>query len=312
VIGSIDPARDPAAAAAALERELSTRFRYTLEVPRAGAHPTEEFLFERRAGHCETFASAMALALRELGIPSRFVTGFAGGELGFLGRYLIVRGRDAHAWVEAWCGPERGWLTFDPTPPSGRPGVESVDLAQRFRQLGDGIELLYDRYILSFGQGDQMELIRRMRDAASGAAVRLKALADASKSTARAIVGRESGGIAIVAVLVIVLVLGRRLARLSGTWTPLRALPPSTAAYRRLQKLLRRHGARLSAAASPGETLAAARAFGAEPPARVIVKTYAAESFGGVPVSELEMRRVEEALESVRARLRRAAERKAA
>ena len=60
----------------------------------------------------------MALLLREVGVPTRFVTGFLGGEIGAFGRYVLVRGQNVHAWVEAWCGPSKGWLTFDPTPMS--------------------------------------------------------------------------------------------------------------------------------------------------------------------------------------------------
>jgi len=106
--------------AAAIERYLSTQFGYTLDLPAATpADPIAHFLFERRQGHCEYFASAMAVMLRELGIPSRMVTGFRGGEFNELTGSYIVRGRDAHAWVEAYL-PGAGWTAFDPTP-AGEP-----------------------------------------------------------------------------------------------------------------------------------------------------------------------------------------------
>ena len=58
-----------------------TRFGYTLELLGMLANdPIAEFLFVRKKGHCEYFASAMAVMLRGLGIPSRMVTGFHGGE----------------------------------------------------------------------------------------------------------------------------------------------------------------------------------------------------------------------------------------
>ena len=71
---------------------LATRFFYSVDSARWGPKPVEEFLTQRRSGHCETFATAMALVLREHGIPSRLVTGFAGGERGPFGSYYLVRG----------------------------------------------------------------------------------------------------------------------------------------------------------------------------------------------------------------------------
>jgi transglutaminase-like putative cysteine protease/uncharacterized membrane protein len=102
--------------AAAVERYLTTNFGYTLELPSTHhVDPVAYFLFERKRGHCEYFASAMAVMLRAAGIPSRVVTGFRGGEFNDLTGSYIIRARDAHAWVEAYI-PNRGWLAFDPTP----------------------------------------------------------------------------------------------------------------------------------------------------------------------------------------------------
>lgn len=102
--------------AEALERYLSTSFAYTLELPSEHhADPIAHFLFERKRGHCEYFASSMAVMLRAAGIPSRIITGFRGGEFNDLTGSYIIRARDAHAWVEAYI-PNRGWLAFDPTP----------------------------------------------------------------------------------------------------------------------------------------------------------------------------------------------------
>ena len=84
------------------------------------ADPIAQFLFERRQGHCEYFASAMAVMLRTVGIPSRLVNGFRGGEFNDLTGSYIVRARDAHSWVEAYF-PGSGWITFDPTPADALP-----------------------------------------------------------------------------------------------------------------------------------------------------------------------------------------------
>jgi transglutaminase-like putative cysteine protease len=104
---------------AALENYLRTRYEYTLELPRAEpVDPIANFLFERKRGHCEYFASAMAVMLRTLGIPSRVVNGFRSDEFNDLTGNYVVRARDAHAWVEAYF-PDYGWQTFDPTPGGG-------------------------------------------------------------------------------------------------------------------------------------------------------------------------------------------------
>jgi hypothetical protein len=102
--------------AAALENHLRTRFGYTLELPQTVVKdPIANFLFERKQGHCEYFASSMAVMLRTLGIPSRVVNGFRTDEFNDLTGNYVVRAKDAHAWVEAYF-PGYGWQTFDPTP----------------------------------------------------------------------------------------------------------------------------------------------------------------------------------------------------
>jgi len=103
--------------AVALELYLKTHYAYTLVLPsERHADPLAYFLFERKRGHCEYFASAMAVMLRTLGIPSRVVNGFRGGEFNDVTGSYIIRGRDAHSWVEAYF-PGQGWVSFDPTPP---------------------------------------------------------------------------------------------------------------------------------------------------------------------------------------------------
>ncbi len=108
--------------AAAIENHLRTRFGYTLELPKTAVKdPISNFLFERKEGHCEYFASSMAVMLRTLGIPSRVVNGFRTDEFNDISGSYVVRAKDAHAWVEAYF-PGYGWQTFDPTP-SGNSGI---------------------------------------------------------------------------------------------------------------------------------------------------------------------------------------------
>src|ERR1700728_4161743 len=103
--------------AANIERYLKTHYAYTLDLtgPKTD-DPLAYFLFTRRAGHCEYFAAAMTVMLRDLGIPARYVGGFLPGEYNDLGGDYIIRASDAHVWVEVFF-PGYGWITFDPTPP---------------------------------------------------------------------------------------------------------------------------------------------------------------------------------------------------
>ena len=73
-----------------------------------------EFLFERRQGFCEHYAAAFATLMRLTGIPSRVVIGYHAGEFNSLGKYVIVRQSDAHAWCEVWL-EGIGWQRVDPT-----------------------------------------------------------------------------------------------------------------------------------------------------------------------------------------------------
>jgi transglutaminase-like putative cysteine protease len=107
---------DPAERARILLDLLATEHSYEHHPSEPlGDRPLEAFLLEGRPGHCELFATSLALMLRSVDIPSRVVNGFFGGEYNPVGRYWLVRHADAHAWVEAWL-PGRGWVSLDPTP----------------------------------------------------------------------------------------------------------------------------------------------------------------------------------------------------
>ena len=101
-------------------------FSYSLkaEIVDGSIDPVEDFLFNRKAGHCEYYASAMALLLRAAGIPSRLVSGFKGGEQSTYSGAFVVEERHAHAWVEAYIN--RRWQTFDPTPAAREESVRDV------------------------------------------------------------------------------------------------------------------------------------------------------------------------------------------
>ncbi|MCC7174349.1 MAG: DUF3488 domain-containing protein [Bryobacterales bacterium] len=149
------------ARARALESYLARTFGYTTDLPREDVpDPLAHFLFERRAGHCEYFASAMAVMLRSIGIPSRLVTGFVGGQLNPVTGWRLVRASDAHAWVEAWIGG-RGWTVFDPTP-AGRARREAPLLA-RFRMYADAAQMFWQDWVVDYDLERQIGLAARMQ-----------------------------------------------------------------------------------------------------------------------------------------------------
>ena len=78
--------------------------------------PLSHFLSSSRSGHCEYFATATVLLLRELGIPARYAVGYSVHEAS--GKGYVVRERDAHAWCLAWNSRKNIWEDFDTTPGS--------------------------------------------------------------------------------------------------------------------------------------------------------------------------------------------------
>lgn len=91
-------------------------FEYTKQIPLLDMeHPIESFMFEARAGHCELFASAMALMVRSLGVPARVVSGYRGGDWDASDESYTITNNMAHLWVEVYF-PDYGWIVFDPTP----------------------------------------------------------------------------------------------------------------------------------------------------------------------------------------------------
>ncbi|HMF91804.1 MAG TPA: DUF3488 and transglutaminase-like domain-containing protein [Candidatus Angelobacter sp.] len=150
------PAQSNYARARAIESYLKSNYGYTLELPGDGTpDPLAYFLFERKKGHCEYFASSMTVMLRTLGIPARVVNGFHGGEYNDLTGSYIVRERDAHSWVEAYF-PEFGWVTFDPTPAG--PAVTSAAGWARLGLYLDAAGEMWREWIINYDFSHQVRL----------------------------------------------------------------------------------------------------------------------------------------------------------
>jgi len=112
----------------------STDFKYSL-LPSADRSrtddPIEDFANRHKTGHCQFFASTLAIMLRSQNIPSRIVLGFRPPEFNDVGRFFVVRQNHAHSWVEAWISQDQlqsnaytvpewithgAWIRLDPTP----------------------------------------------------------------------------------------------------------------------------------------------------------------------------------------------------
>jgi hypothetical protein len=110
--------------------------------------PIERFLFVEKSGHCELFASSMAILLRMGGVPTRLVAGFRVSRNAY-GDVLTVRQSDAHAWVEAYT-PGHGWGAYDPTPKV----LHFSTVSDWLRDTYDWASAKWTQYILNYGEGE--------------------------------------------------------------------------------------------------------------------------------------------------------------
>ena len=151
-------------AAVAVERYLQTQFGYTLEMKAGGDDPLADFLFNVREGHCEYFASAMALMLRSQGIATRVVTGFQQGEYNETADVFVVRQRQAHAWVEVYFPGVEAWVSFDPTPSAGRDaGLAPIGVSAKLTKYLEALEMFWIQYFVAFDNQEQRSLFSSVK-----------------------------------------------------------------------------------------------------------------------------------------------------
>jgi len=150
------------AKAKAVEEKLRTTYKYDFGSPSGGTkQPVDHFLFESKRGHCEFFSTAMAILLRDVGIPTRNVTGFVGGTYNRFGHYYAVRQADAHSWIEVYIDDpiHPGWHTFDPTPPAGAQPLEDTTGAIVYlRDLVEALSQRWNRYVVGYDLRTQVHL----------------------------------------------------------------------------------------------------------------------------------------------------------
>lgn len=176
---AIQHQRNPAAVVNALASFFQQQpFYYSLTPPRLGNDAMDQFLFEHRIGFCSHYAAASVVVLRAAGIPARVVGGYQGGEWQQSQNYLLVRQREAHAWVEYLVGEQ--WQRFDPTaviaPDRILSGLEQT-LSTQDRALLSGwqsnwlgqlglqwthLDYLWSVWVLGFNQREQQQLWQQL------------------------------------------------------------------------------------------------------------------------------------------------------
>jgi transglutaminase-like putative cysteine protease len=148
--------------ATAIMAWLRTNLTYTLELadPPGQQEHVDFFLFDRKKGHCEFFASAFAVLARSLDIPTRNVNGFLGGEWNEYDDYVAVRAGDAHSWAEVYFSGF-GWVTFDATPSAqDRLGRGGDGILAKLRRFLDTIRFQWSKWVIEYDLYRQLALFR--------------------------------------------------------------------------------------------------------------------------------------------------------
>lgn len=164
-----------------LEQKLrSGDFTYTLDFSKVQRDPTldpiEDFVRNHHQGHCEYFASTLALMLRSRGIPCRIVVGYRGGFQDFnaMGGFYDIRMKNTHVWVEAYLAPDflsndlaqnsqiaraGCWVHLDPTPGTSEilDGNNAASLTQQADQALGYAQMIWDDYVVGLDQRKQSE-----------------------------------------------------------------------------------------------------------------------------------------------------------
>lgn len=276
--------------AVAIRNWLRT-FTYTRELPAtAGQATLHHFLFERRAGHCEYFSTAMVVLLRAIGIEARNVNGFLGGQWNDFGGYLVVTQNEAHSWVEAWF-PGFGWVTFDPTPS----GTGSTDMVSAWfwpgRIFFDGIQHRWNKWVLDYSVDDQTGIFagllgsRTVDDVGSSAA---------DPGTERS---RPLGVVALLLAATFGLLWARRGATTFDPWTRM---------YLELRESSHRSGVGVPPGLTPLALVESIRRERppASRPAERVVDLYLRARYGGQRLGDSDLREMRQALGAARRTLR--------
>ncbi len=158
-------------------------FFYTLTPPPLTDDTIDSFLFESRRGFCQHYAASFTILMRAVGIPTRIVTGYQGGEINPVDGFLVVRQRDAHAWTEVWL-ENKGWIRVDPTAAVASERIEEgmntimplsmrsplfianseklANMWQSLRNNWEAIDNRWNQWIISYGPKLQKKFLSKL------------------------------------------------------------------------------------------------------------------------------------------------------
>jgi transglutaminase-like putative cysteine protease len=277
--------------AKAVVDHLSSGFTYSLTGLHSGEMPPlEYFLFKSRQGHCEYFASAMAMLLRCAGVRSRVVRGFTPGT--YVDGKYVVRLKDAHLWTEVFY-PGKGWKAYDPT-------ASSTGEAALQRRMGflEKMQLKWQTWVLQYDGVMQAKLFGALRNK----------LIEAIRTFRRALPRWKvpvlaALGLAVIAALAWLLrLLGLRF---PGRWRPSirpRAGMKARGYFRRYLREIARRGYRRLPGTTPNDLIAALEADDVPilPEARFLTDLFHSIRFGGAEPSAPSMDQSRRALTRIR------------
>jgi hypothetical protein len=306
----------------AVLNHLLTEYQYSLDADTATSlHPIDDFLFRRKTGYCEHYATAMVIMLRTLGVPARLVTGFLATEWNEFGGYYTVRQRDAHAWVEVFY-PHSGWIKFDPTPTAA--SVPTPSLWEGFQRLGESIRLHWDRAFIRYSARDQLAVIHSLRDGSDSARDAVSrwtvALGTAALQLMRTLVAQVQTSHPIMAwalLLAAVIALSASMVAVRHRWPtghftrgiPVRRQHQIVQHYRSMLRIAARRGIRIAPSTTPTELTQHVRESWSEAESAVVELTalYCRGRFGNSSLSGEELLRAVDQIRALR-RLARASQ----
>jgi transglutaminase-like putative cysteine protease len=286
-------ARTPIEVIRRVEAYLNENLRYSLDLGQdADIDPLEDFLFVRKTGNCEYFATSLVVLLRIEGIPARVVNGFQRGEWNEVGQFLAVRQRDAHSWAEVYF-PGSGWVTFDPSP---RAAFEAQAFGDSgvFGKYFDVLRWRWNRYVVDYNLGDQaafaIGLRQRSQTFRRSLGEAWSAWSFQAYRNIRRLWRRSAYPLAVAAVLILAGVIFWRRLSVSGVgadWLLRARLRRSPVAfYERMLRVLARRG-------SPRPSTATAREYASSlagrpqlhDPVAELTSLYERVRFGGEPLA---------------------------
>lgn len=289
--------------AKAIESQLQSDYGYSLQMKASGPDPLADFLFNVKTGHCEYFATAMAVMLRTRRIAARVVNGFLPGEYNEAAGAFTVRQSDAHSWVEVYFPETRTWVTFDPTPPAGRVETVSSGLAARLGKYAEALELLWFQYVVGYDKQEQRSLATSLQSRLFFYRHSLTQMAFSVRSNISAHYQTIVLIMSIIALTILVFLLGRRVSRLG--WRRGLSFSRDQSAreisavlfYERLLALLASRGVEREPNLTPLEFAGILDS----PPALAITRAYNRVRFGGQHLSSSELREIETSLTDLEA-----------